>query len=643
MKKFVPVILCALIFLSMFFAGGYLQSIFASGMTINSISLAYPPVEGQLNEWIVSASVTGWGQSIFGNLDKTNINYDGVSASYPLSITGKVTENKGFYLIDNSNPKSIYEYRVTEKHGVIHDYYVYVTADPAPPCDGMPIYEIITQYPTGFLQLTSQVDVMRACIYKHVIGTAAPISGSPNLYPTVEVTVDVKNQPQTVTLVGSSAYSLPNGLGSVAWTNSPVEAQSLGAISFGNAYVGVHPISSTEWRAVKRNDYEGGGADQSWSDSTVLLDAKYNNYVSDGLDITKYGCDLSTLAASSECIKTALQNDAGVSNGLADRLTNTAERINNWYTTYDELDSNIGFMVNLNNVYVSTPELQFRIKSEWIGIDFPNGAPLVTSASGSPKPFKSGEPLTASISVKNIGDGTGNFVVQNIVCGNLQKLAQIYPVTVSPGATETITFSMGTTGAASDSGTCSGKIVDTGSLKSSTWSFQYEMVEPAECIEGKTYVFGNVIKICVGGKLVDSEICAWGVVTDEFGNWVCAEAPGETRYCELEGRTINQDEWTAERCEKPPFDMTMLLIVVVGLLTFLIIGKQSLIDKEIVGVLIAAIVGGLSSYLLWWISNNLVEIGLFAILGGASLYLFGGIFVTIAIIVGSIIKGVRGK
>ncbi|MCK4798730.1 MAG: hypothetical protein KAT05_15240 [Spirochaetes bacterium] len=153
------------------------------------------------------------------------------------------------------------------------------------------------------------------------------------------------------------------------------------------------------------------------------------------------------------------------------------------------------------------------------------GIPQVISESGEPYTFRSGETLTIKIQVQNIGTGVGNFIVQDINGGTLKSA--MFPVSVPADGTSTITFAIVTSGKKTESGTITGKVVDTGSLKESPFSFNYEMKAPRQCIEGEiSWTGGNVIYICNDdAELVVYKDCPDGVTANDDYEWVCKSNP----------------------------------------------------------------------------------------------------------------------
>jgi hypothetical protein len=105
-------------------------------------------------------------------------------------------------------------------------------------------------------------------------------------------------------------------------------------------------------------------------------------------------------------------------------------------------------------------------------------------------------------------------IPQDINGGTLQ--AQIYPVSVPAGGTSTITFTMVTSGTQTESATINGKVVDTGSLKESPFSFNYKMEAPRQCNEGETYSFG-VVGDGKGGWTCASILCLIQVINQRLG------------------------------------------------------------------------------------------------------------------------------
>lgn len=517
----------------LFAANGFNFQAFVSGFTVKSISLANPPVQGQTNTWIVDVVTNGFGQSISGNLDKTDIKYSGATSTYPLSITGQISSNDAFYPINNENPKTVYKYLINSKVGSITDYVVYKAITPAPACDSGTKWDIDYRVPAGWLGLGSEV-AARLCVTTQTVGTVAPISATPSVTPKVDVTITVNGQSQVATLQGTGIQTFTNGQGSVSWVNSPLQSGSTGAISIGNQYYAFAPVGGQNWKVIYANDYIGGGTGQAWSDTVTSTESDLNTLKVAIIDPTGVNCggftsDNNGLSNMVTCLKNYMNTKVSTANNLADNLINKQVSIKvgsvTEQTSLSSMNGQNGFLVDLGNIYAAAPELVFRINSGWIGIQFPNGIPQVTSATGSPNPFKSGEPFTMTINVNNIGTGTGSFIAQGVNCGLLQPPATFYPISVPAGGSGVITFVASTTGSNGGAGTCSGQIADTGSGKTSPFTVSYLMQSAAQCTEGQKYWYGgSVIKKCVNGVLVDDLTCQYGVTSDN-GVWVCSTSP----------------------------------------------------------------------------------------------------------------------
>lgn len=183
------------------------------------------------------------------------------------------------------------------------------------------------------------------------------------------------------------------------------------------------------------------------------------------------------------------------------------------------------FMEKNKRVLIAIPFLMFIlflnsiVFGQSIGVVYPNGQPKILSATTSQI---SPQTTTITLLVQNVGSGQGNFNVQNIVCDGVQQTGlNAYPISVDAGQTGTITFSE-----SPETKKCSGQVVDTGTGKSDSWNVSWQMAAAAQCIDGRTYNFGDaVIQDCVNGKLVARAPCQYGVTTDNSGSYVCADNP----------------------------------------------------------------------------------------------------------------------
>jgi hypothetical protein len=641
-------------FFNSFFPGSFSTQ----GFSVRSISLAYPPVQGQDNEWIIHAVLNGWGQSLYGNLDKSDITYSGATAQYPLTITGQIDENKGYYIVDNSNPKVLSKYTVSETHGTIHNYIVYVTVDVPSPCSGAPWKEIDSYYPTGLLGITGNTLIARTCIYQTVVADVAPVNALPNIVPKLSLTVSANGQSSSVVLSSPGVQSLPNGLGSASWDNNPLQGGSAAYLSNGGNYMGLGVRGESSWRVIYKNDFTGAGVDQSFTETENEFVSTVNNLIIGTIPISNLGCSLkgtsqSDIQVASTCLVSAVQNYASKTNAIADNLLKSNVQIFNSQPMYQETAGLKGFWVNLGSVWGTTPELTIRVKSGWIGVFYPQGEPQVLSTTCTPNPFYAGDMLTVSVQTKNIGTNTGSFNIQDLSCGIISQASQVSPQSVPSGGTSTLSMQMVASGSYDECGTCSGKIVDLNSLKSAGWSCSYCVKPPKECVNGQTYVYGDKICTCVNYQINDEncKYCEKGVVTDAFGKYVCSGGPSGwnsfdfmrllkiigisivfTFVMMLLGRFVRQLKPIFGRLSDPK-----IFAIVVAILSAVFWFAGGSIRSMAIAVVVSAAIIGIVSifvpflrspmmFLMAWIGLSLLLIFIFTIpLASLTASIFGGV------------------
>ena len=149
--------------------------------------------------------------------------------------------------------------------------------------------------------------------------------------------------------------------------------------------------------------------------------------------------------------------------------------------------------------------------------------------------------------------------------------------------------------------------------------------------------------------MIDVAFCEFGVISDDKGNFICATAPGDTRFCDKLDKTIPKAEWTKEKCGGGKFKINYPIVfgALAGLLTLAISSIRFFRDRN-PGVLIVGLVaGGIVGVVVYLIMSKIVEIligvTILGIAGGVLLYLFGGVFVVISMVIGMIINNFKGR
>jgi len=533
----------------------------ASGLTVDSISLQNePPVQGQPNKWIVSAHVSGFGQSIsyyVQNLvDKNNA---GITSTSPLSISGSITKNEGFYPIDSDPQKitNIYKYTFNSKIGTYNSYGygLYSTITPPSDCDSGWVYRIPGYTTSGVFGISSSTLVSYTCIYRNHVATVSPISSSPNVVP--QITLNVNGQQVILNSLGAVPLNIGTGSG-ITWSNNPYQAGSAGILSIGQQYSALQIDRSTNYRVIYTNEI-AGQVGQGFITTDTLVQSNFQSLSSTSTQNPISACTISTYSNDPQgdinryatCMlnyvtnyngNTNQQNSASSQtlNNLVNAMLTENTKINlqgSTYTNYNTYTSNgqaqKGFVVDLGSIMGANPQLQLILDTAGVGVVFPNGIPQVISATSNPNPFNSGQPVSITVKVKNIGTGIGNFNIQGL-SGGLQQSSQIYPYpNIQPGQTIDIVFTMLTSGTSSSSGAITGNVVDTGSFKSSPFTVNYNMVSAPQCQVGRTYSYGG--STIQGCKLInnvptlyDLQTCQYGVSGDGNGGWLCAVNPMPT-------------------------------------------------------------------------------------------------------------------
>ena len=154
---------------------------------------------------------------------------------------------------------------------------------------------------------------------------------------------------------------------------------------------------------------------------------------------------------------------------------------------------------------------------------------------------------------------------------------------------------------------------------------------------------------CPSGYFLDTDYkCKQGVPQQTICPYECCQ--GDSRYfdkaCAI-GSCVNN---ICIDKPQPPVSSSMLNIIVAaiaGLLVFLLTGREALKSRDEIDIAISAVIASIIALGVWWIMENILAIlagsAILTVLGGLALYFFGGAFITIALIIGLVIKGLKGE
>jgi len=178
------------------------------------------------------------------------------------------------------------------------------------------------------------------------------------------------------------------------------------------------------------------------------------------------------------------------------------------------------------NRKLTSPNIVFRIRADWIGLVIPSGKPKILSASS--EKFASGEGGTITVQIENQGEADGTFSVM------LEDCEPFIQSTTSATSRETIavgdikTINIGVSGgniAEKLSKTCKVKVYDINDPSSYDYaSVTIDLESSKVCVPGKISAEGQLIKKCNadGTAFEIVKNCPDVIILDKQGNYDCA-------------------------------------------------------------------------------------------------------------------------
>lgn len=178
--------------------------------------------------------------------------------------------------------------------------------------------------------------------------------------------------------------------------------------------------------------------------------------------------------------------------------------------------------VIFKNYLIVNPVVRFFIDSDWVRIvvmipqpeivDIPSSINLVT-----------GIPTSLPVTIKNVGNAPGSIVV-TADCGPVSVSPASQTISLDPGATQTVSFTLQYSGTSSQTFTCTVEAYassDPSKKDTATTSINYQYTG-GQCIPGTKWCEGTKIMYCTENREV-------AVYTDcaTQGNYTCAYVEGE--------------------------------------------------------------------------------------------------------------------
>jgi hypothetical protein len=520
------------------------------GFTVTSVSLAnvlHPGQPASQTQWLLTLSLNGGGQSLAGTLDSSSFNFQGITASYPLQISGSTDPETAFYVISNSNPTPVYSFSSQTQTGNITNYIVYVSATPAPNC-ATPFYkEWDVNFPSGWLGLQSQVTIARICIYQQQVASETAIPPTPNIQFSSHFSLLANGQQETLDLsYDKTSASSPDGLVQASWVGSLITGN---APPDGSQYVAINNPQTGYWIVKSASDYQNWNTQFQYAENQISTVALYTpNTLPSPCSSIAQATNNQYVSNITTCLNNLVQNLFSQSNQYATNLLANSATIGGSTPELTSYGGKSAFSIPLNNYFVTNPVVTLSLNGSFLGVVIPMGTPKILTATS--ETFNSGSTGTIKVNVENIGNSQGTFYASLSNCPGLSTTSpQNYAVNV--GQTQEIDIPISTTGTNEQlSESCMVNVTDYNGGGSDSATVNVNMVPANQCAPNTQVVSGNSVCPCVSVNGVwrqaagsQCKACKYGVVSDNEGGWKCASSPApETQKCPS-GQVLSKDTY----------------------------------------------------------------------------------------------------
>jgi hypothetical protein len=481
----------------------------STGFTVTSVSTSSvitKDTDPAKTYWIINTQLNGGGQSITGTLDPATVK------SY---MNNKVYTNKSLSIQVTSDNEQVFYDVINEGVPVYH--YNLVTYDAPQDCPLGVCY--ITDDPQGCPSGTNWNIPLgksffghakkRYCVTKQAIGVKG-VFNNPTITFTAKIKVSAGGTTKEKTICSGASKGCQgtsvdlDDLGVASWSGSLVTGDSP---PNQDNFVAVYQYDSQKWQIARRSTYEAYFPTVSTADSAlnsfVNLFPGYTDVVSGDREINN------AISPVNQAVETLVSEDTSFTSSPFTK------------------DQNSGRVSVDLQKKLTSPNIVFRIRADWIGIVIPSGEPKILSVNA--VKFTSGEEGKVTVQVQNVGEAAGTFSAMLVNCDPfVQSSTGITSrVTLQPDDVESIDIAVsGGTIAKQFSKDCTVKIYDVNDPSVyDTGKLSLQLEKPKICDPGKTYSEGSVIKKCNsdGTALEVLDVCTYGVTTDGSGNWVCSK------------------------------------------------------------------------------------------------------------------------
>lgn len=487
-----------------------ISPVYAQGVTVTSVSTSdviTKSTEPSKVYWIINTQLNGGGQSITGTVEPSTVkNLMGgkVYTKQPLSINVESVEEQVFYEVVNEGiPISKYKLQTF----LAPENFLDITTDNPEPCLPDTDFEIKlgSSHFGGFAY-------KRYCVTKEQVGVKGAYN-NPLVSFNAKIRLSVGSDSKEKTICSGAASGCDGSsvslgdVGTATWSGSLVTGESP---PNQNNFVSIKESSSNRWKIARLSTYD------KYSNAEDIADSLLNGAASSFIQYSE--SEIPSGDAEIAKILTAVSS-------ASDQLLNEQASFTSSPFSTDE---NTGKITVTLKRSLTSPNVVFRLKADWLGIVIPSGEPVIMSISKGK--LVGGESGKVEVQIKNIGESEGTFSAMLVDCDPFiqSTSAQTTRKTIQPNDIDTIAISV-SGGSLSDDviKNCQVKVYDVNdpSIQKFT-SLTLELEQAKVCVPNKVFTDGNVIKKCnLDGSAIEILYdCKYGVVSDGRGGYSCGSA-----------------------------------------------------------------------------------------------------------------------
>ena len=446
-------------------------------------------------------TILGGGQHIVGEVSQSDFKHmSGYETKQPLTIKADTQTEIIDYRIINDN-RGIYKYTVTQMKT----------------CPTSTAYKIpLTGRWMGIPIFNEFI-----CVSKLQYATKGSFD-NPSVSFDADITLKVgaKEITEKIGSHSSSVSFIDNGNthATAQWTGSLVTGdQAPNQDNYAPYFYSEFYGANNKWYVAKSLDYN------EWMASETTTDSQLQQYVAHPDD---FNCD------SAEHCTRIIENLVDTPNWRMNKILNSDYKISTYADKINEessTGSSVRVMLDRN---INAPNILFRVKADWLGVNIPVSEPIIVSVSSTE--FGSGEQGRINVQIENRGDVGATFTSTFYGCDPFM-MAYSSPKTYieAHNTGDVILFISSGVANYDSSKTCTVKVADFNKPSNyDTAQVSVSMTRAKVCTPNKYDVIGNCIWQCnsAGTRTDNIECCDYGIgyemgKADSYDGFFCKDEP----------------------------------------------------------------------------------------------------------------------